>query len=331
MKIPWKAARFVLLAVILLLTPLVAAKKTRKGSDFPVKTDEYEKVLTLWNVDTFEGGTGARSDFLNARAIEFGEKGVLIMVISHTPESAQDAIAKGSVPSMISFGTGLDFVAEHVKSLSRKKFSLCELNKKTYAYPWCKGGYFLLRKSGDNRPVKRLIVSDGKRNLALGAAYFLNENYDEILLKQPPDAYADFVAADGETALLGTQRDIRRLLTRGLNYIAAPLEEYDDLYQYIAVTAGDEAACKIAEKFIDYLLTEKSQEKLVSYGMMPVVNGVTVCESLNAYDAAKTLFGISAFTSQNSLDDLKSLLEESVKTRKKCQTFENALKRPLNA
>ena len=331
MKIPWKAARFVLLAVILLLTPLVAAEKTRKESSFPVKTEEYEKVLTLWNIDTFEGGTGARSDFLNSRAIEFGEKGVLIMVISHTPESAETALSGGATPAMISFGTGLDFIAPRVKSLLNKKFPPAEINGKTYAYPWCKGGYFLLRKSGDNRPINKLIVSDGKRNLALGAAYFLNENYDEIILKEPLDAYADFVSAGDGTALIGTQRDIKRLITRGLNYTATPLEEFNDLYQYIAVTADDEAACSVARKFIDYLLTEKSQEKLSAYGMMPVIGGVSVCESLSAYDSAKIAASVSAFTSQNSLENLKSALLESVKSRKKCQTFENALKRPPNA
>lgn len=331
MKIPWKAARFVLLAVILLLTPLVAAKKTRKESSFPVKTEEYDKVLTLWHIDTFEGGAGARSDFLNSRAIEFGEKGVLIMVISHTPESAETALSTGATPAMISFGTGLDFVAPRVKSLVKKSFFTSEIKGKTYAYPWCKGGYFLLRKNGDNRPINKLIVSDGKRNLALGAAYFLNENYDEIILKEPPEACADLISAGDGTALIGTQRDIKRLIMRGLNYTATPLEEYNDLYQYIAVTADEEAACAVARKFIDYLLTKKSQEKLSSYGMMPVTNGVSVCESLSAYDGAKTIAGVSAFTSQNSLENLKNALAESLKSRKKCQTFENALKRPPNA
>ena len=330
MKIPWRAARFFLLAVIFILTP-IAAEKTRAESVFPVKTEEYEKVLTLWHIDTFEGGTGARSDFLNSRATEFGEKGVLIMVISHTPESAETAFSTGATPAMISFGTGLDFIAPHVKSLPNKKIPPAGIIGKTYAYPWCKGGYFLLRKSGDNRPIKRLIVSDGKRNLALGAAYFLNENYEEIILKEPPEACADLISAGDGTALIGTQRDIKRLIARGLNYTATPLEEYNDLYQYIAVTANDEAACAVARKFIDYLLTEKSQKKLSAYGMMPIINGVPVCESLTCYNAAKTTASVSAFTSQNSLDNLKSALFESVKSRKKCQSFENALKRPPNA
>ena len=31
----------------------------------------YKGVLTLWQVDGFEGGSGSRSAFLNGRAIEF--------------------------------------------------------------------------------------------------------------------------------------------------------------------------------------------------------------------------------------------------------------------
>ena len=333
MKFPWKAARLLLLAAILILTPLTAFKKTNAAREFPVKSREYSNVVTIWNIDTFEGGTGSRSDFLNARAVEFASDGVIYMVVSHTPESAETALANGNVPAMISFGTGLDFIAGKVKKLNVKfAFSGGEIGGVNYAVPWCAGGYFLLRINGDNRPINKLIVSDGTRNIALGAVYgSVPENVETITCLEPFDAYCAFVAGEAGVALLGTQRDIKRLNVRGVNYTATPLERFCDLYQYIAITAETKETYELAEKFIEYLISVEVQNKLARIFMRPVVKGATAAEELSVYNGEKTTATISAFTSAGVIENLRADLLNSVNERKKSQTFENALKDPRNA
>lgn len=321
----------VLLVVILAFTPLFAVKKTRGEGSFPVKSKDYGRVITVWNIDTFEGGVGSRGDFLNSCAVEMGSDELLAVVSSHTPESATAAIEKGVVPSVISFGQGLDFIAAVVKKTTKRGFvGGGECGGEIFAYPWCAGGYFLIRKSGDLSPIGKLTVSDGERNVALGALYFSNIDFDEFELKSPLDAYVDFVGGKTD-ALLGTQRDIRRLIARGFSYEASPIETFCDLFQYVAITATKKDEYDAAKKFVDYITGEKVQSRLSEIGMLSVSSAKAEVNSLDGYDRIKNTFTISAFSSCGAIEELKRDLKESVKARKKSQTFENALKDPRNA
>ena len=85
---------------------LFAFPESVKGEEKPIKTEEYKFVLTLWNIDVFEGGMGSRADFLTARANERTDDGIIILVKSHTPESVKKSIENGEIPDMVSFGVG---------------------------------------------------------------------------------------------------------------------------------------------------------------------------------------------------------------------------------
>ena len=88
------------------------------------KIDEgaVSTVLVMWHVDTFEGGTGSRQDFLMKSAVEFEKQnnGVLVSVIKHTEESVHENFSRGILPDMISFGVGVYDVVNYAKPLKTR-------------------------------------------------------------------------------------------------------------------------------------------------------------------------------------------------------------------
>ena len=111
-----KTCRIITLAIlvgVVFFALTIAKNKTSAGQSFPIETQKYNYVLTLWNIDTFEGGVGSRSDFLSSIALSFADKGSPIMVVTHTVESAKKAIESGKPPDMISYGVGVDFAIKY--------------------------------------------------------------------------------------------------------------------------------------------------------------------------------------------------------------------------
>ena len=254
---PVKAAAYLALVFVLAFTPLVAAKKTRTDNDFPLKPTEHERILTLWHVETFEGGVGSRGDFITGRAVEFGKKGRHVLVKTHTIESAKESLKKGEKPDLVSFGIGADFVVPMAK---RVTLTVAGEKVKSRAFVWAQGGYFLFRKSGDETPIKTLTISDGGKNLPLGAANLTGVKYENIETVKSTDAYLKLISGNTD-AMLGTQRDIRRFTVKNFAYTATPLEKYNDLYQYVAITTDDEDKLPTAKAFAEYLLSEKTAKK----------------------------------------------------------------------
>ncbi len=58
--------------------------------------------------------------------------------------------------------------------------------------------------------------------------------------------------------LLGTQRDIFRLKTRGAEFKISPITQFNDLYQIISVTSKDSKKQSIATQFINHLISESN-------------------------------------------------------------------------
>ncbi len=102
-------------------------------------------IVRLWNIDTFEGGKGSRSAFLNriSAAYEKAHDGVYIMVSSYTAEGAAAAIREGNLPDMLSFGVGFSEAAESCLKINGRSFAGGLVGKECRAVPWCRGGYAL--------------------------------------------------------------------------------------------------------------------------------------------------------------------------------------------
>ena len=323
---PVKAAAYLALVFVLAFTPLVAAKKTRTDNDFPLKPTEHERILTLWHVETFEGGVGSRGDFITGRAVEFGKKGRHVLVKTHTIESAKESLKKGEKPDLVSFGIGADFVVPMAK---RVTLTVAGEKVKSRAFVWAQGGYFLFRKSGDETPIKTLTISDGGKNLPLGAANLTGVKYENIETVKSTDAYLKLISGNTD-AMLGTQRDIRRFTVKNFAYTATPLEKYNDLYQYVAITTDDEDKLPTAKAFAEYLLSEKTAKKISSLYMIPRYFSLTDAP-LQSYDASKNEKTISPFISLLNLETLKEDLQNSSALKEKCYSFENSLLSTSNA
>ena len=107
---------FKILITIILLTFLIIAPYplfTKINSlNYNLNSEykfEYNGVIELWNVDTFEGGSVSRTTFIENRCVEFEKKhkGVLILVKNITLEQLELNLKSNKKPSIITFGISM--------------------------------------------------------------------------------------------------------------------------------------------------------------------------------------------------------------------------------
>ena len=239
--------------------------------DAEVKPKDYKGILSMWHVDSFEGGSGSRKQFLLDTAIAFEKQneGVLVMVTSLSAQGVKERLDKGECPDLISFGGGVE--VKNMSELSCNDLSVGgKVGGEGYATAWCKGGYALIANAEkiDTIPneLTSLSVSQAEYTLPLVAFVLEGLTAQNIKVKAPLDAYIDFVNGKSDY-FLGTQRDVVRLSNRGLNVVCRPMNAYNDLYQYISVTATDSEKNLYAQKFVSFLLSETVQKKLFKISM----------------------------------------------------------------
>ncbi len=293
---------------------------------------EYKCILTVWHVDTFEGGEGSRKQYLLKVSREFEEsnEGVLVSVIDYTPTAVKEQINKGIYPDLISFGNGVEIKnqREITNSIS---FKAGEINGRQYAIPWCRGGYLLITKSSEkinlsNQQIDRLIVSQSEYTLPLGALMLENVCASDMTVKSPLDAYVDFVSSK-ETVLLGTQRDVVRLRNRGIEIKTRPLTSFCDLYQYVAITTMNKDKIELCEKFVNILLSQDSQKNLKNISMFSINYDLDFSnEHLNLMQTVNPKKTVSPFLDTNALKNLQELSYSAVKGDKNAEIkFKNLL------
>ena len=252
-----KVIPFVLLAALVLA--LVCYPHTAKAETAqPV-------VISVWNVDTFEGGRGSRTSFLKrvAQRAEAGQENVFYHVISYTAEGLQEAFSRGETPDILSFGVGVGQV--DAVPLGRT-FAGSDL-----AVPWCRGAYYLFSLADDlpesGTPSDSVVLSSGGENLVEASAYFAGI---EGKTEESLTAYLDFLGGKYDY-LLGTQRDVHRFASRGVAVYRRRLTAFSDLYQYAAVLSEDAAGD--AAYFLQVLRSEAVQALLGEIGMLPAEGG----------------------------------------------------------
>lgn len=289
-----------------------------KIAENPKSTTDYKGIITLWQVDSFEGGAGSRKQFLLdvAREFERQNQGVLVMVVNQTEESMEENYKQGILPDLISFGAGTNVQNAHEINV-KKEFVGGRVGDKIYALPWCRGGYALIYNNkltdGKYSENDRIVIGQKGYTEPLVSLVLESIKSTNFEVKQPLDAYVEFTA--GKTPyFLGTQRDVVRLSRRGLEAGIIPLTEFNDLYQYISITSDDGEKKYYAEKFVEYLLGEQVQKSLNKICMMSVFYNVEFSElGLNEMQGVKIRKTISAFSDKNVLKDLtetsKSWLE----------------------
>ena len=176
MKIKFKAKRvyniIFKIAVGVLICALVAvvptiyiSSKTPITDNFGANRSEYQGVLEIWHIDTFEGGTLGKYQFLKARAIDYeaNNKGLYFMVKNMTETECMLALKSGQKPAMFSFGVGvgeqiLDYLAElNISNLNTRTEFLQsgQTNSSLYALAWCRGVYSLITTTQRLEAVKQ--------------------------------------------------------------------------------------------------------------------------------------------------------------------------------
>lgn len=275
---------------------------------------EYKAILRVWHIDTFEGGAGSRASFLKNVGSKFTKKnkGVLFLVSSLTQKSALQKLESGEVPDLISFGACGLSVYEKLYSLSQLDIADGGVvNGKRYLTAWCKGGYFKITKG--EKTFNKLIVSQGEFNLSTVAVCLEKISAKTVVIKQPTEAYSAFLSSN-DACLLGTQRDIVRLESKGVSFTATPVLSFNDLFQYIGVTSQSEEKRVYALSFIDFLLSEAVQKTLVNVKMLSTTASGLYLDSKDytALENARQTYTVSPFLQESELNLIKERAKNQI-------------------
>lgn len=239
------------------------------------------KIIEIWNIDTFEGGSVSRAIFLERVAIKYekNNEGILFVVKNLTLEQALNKINDNVYPSMFSYGTGFGkYIKNYVLPLknynARKDLEeYCKINNILYASPYILGGYIIISNNDFN-------ISNENPLYTFNSNYTFSEkaipekylNYKNILNCNSFDLYDGFIR-NKYNNILGTQRDFYRCLNRnkntGTNYTFDILEGYTDLIQYLSIV--DKNTFDYCQSFIDFILSYDCQKSLCNINMFNVL------------------------------------------------------------
>lgn len=277
-------------------------------------TAKTEIILSVWQIDTFEGGTGSRRQFLTdvAKIFEKNNQNVLVTVTNHTITSAENSMNEGVFPDVISYGNGLELKNATELDVG-KYFKGGKVDGKQFAIPWCRGGYFLIAnakkvKSVDQE-IKDLIVSQSEYTLPRLALYKEKIFPEKIMEYKPIDAYVNFVSGRSDF-LLGTQRDIERLGRRGMEVLIKPITSFNDLYQYVSVCSKDQNEIEYAESFVKLLLSEEIQLKLSEIKMASEFYKIDYSFPFSELQKEGERSAISSFVEKGEIIELQNDLRQ---------------------
>ena len=247
------------------------------------------QVLTLWQIDSFEGGRGSRAEYLRSLAQDFAKSAnVYIEVTALSSDAARTNISAGVVPDIISYGAGF--------------YGIESLVSEGYGKAWCRGAYCLIALSGtefSSVSTANTVINEGKDNLVSVAALFSGLQGADYAA--PTSAYVSLISGEYEF-LLGTQRDVIRLQTRGESFEVKPLPEFNDLYQYISVLTRDGEKAAVAEEYINYVLSHG--ESLTRIGML--CDGETLySDEMHALEGVDFSYTVPAVASSGAVAEIK--------------------------
>lgn len=286
----YKAGISILLVIFLFLAPFTIMPNllNTQANINRVKPYNYQGILELWHIETFEGGSVSRSSFLQKQAVAFEKqnKGTYIVIKTMTLEQLQLNLANDQMPNMISFGIGVG--DGFVNNLCSLNFTLDvrpdlltggSFNGKQLAMPYLLGGYALISKNGFSgttgtgyHSTTNSLKSAHINKLKL--SFYDDINFDSYT------AYDKFLKGSF-TNLLGTQRDVYRVQNRVnkglLNNIEYKfLSGYTDLVQYISVFKSTQQEQEICTAFIKQLLSKNTQQNIANINLFSVLQNTSL-------------------------------------------------------
>lgn len=288
-----------------------------------------------------------------AKEFEKNNKGTYISITTLTVEQLIDRLASGEQFDLISYSVGVGALIVDKLLEYKLYDGLLRLkrggyyNEKQLAVPYMHGGYGLISLSGMTdkvtnfkSPLESVFDSHYINSKNNSFVYSLNVGFSDYIQplialrfntaknctntanisietnKTQYEAYTELLSTRFSTFTLGSQRDVVRLdnkVNNGLmeKYSFTPLADFTDLVQYISV--GRTVNSNISAKFIEYLLSDKSQSQLSKVGMLsPTMN---LYSSSNMYLLEQALSNpstINVFTSLDRLQQLRQLSIDSI-------------------
>lgn len=272
----------------------------------------YKGVIELWNVETFEGGSGSRSSWLTGRSAKFEQQntGLFVHVTTLTEQEARQKLVDGQSFDIVCFGRGIgDAVKQYLAPLDVQTRDVNEnmllagqFDGKQYAVPLYAGAYCLFaresqlasadllskaltqtytRKIGKNTvELSPLVCGFTSANSPLTALAMSGGQGDATKISEDVtqyQAYEQFVSNKTAVSLLGTQRDLYRLTQREENgkiesLAFCPLSAYNDLVQFVGVNAECGDKFDSCTAYLQYLISAEVQQTLVNLSMFSVLD-----------------------------------------------------------
>lgn len=309
-KLPKCVVPLILLVVFSVATLLVVLPRLpQKPSVTPSKG--YQGVLELWNVETFEGGSGSRSSWITARAAKFEKmhEGLFVHVTNLNTTQLQEKLDAGETFDILCYSRGVGCSVQNllqpytgsVANIKNNMLMSGEVDNAVYALPLYAGSYCLFARQEQLNANTDLLSSAlsntytrkvGKHvyELAPLSCGFTPYNSPLSALamsggrgKATADesvsqyaAYENFIANKTSVTLLGTQRDLYRLSKREemgkIEKLAYyPLSGYTDLVQYLSISATCGDKTQSCNEFLEYAVSETSQQTLCGINMFSVL------------------------------------------------------------
>lgn len=301
---------FIIAIVVIVPTivlPIALAKKGKDNTQEP--NDNLSGIVSMWHIETFEGGSLPRTKFLSARAIELEKlyPGLLVSIIPLSIDEAAYLLAEGKAPDMVSFGVGagnmfLELAQEYTGQLNVRS-ELVEAGTykgKVKAVAYMMGGYCVVADTeriaesaidtngnlrdniftanyyySKSKKLRYSVSAGRKYNIPLYAVKDLTASQNSLHFAAGQyEAYEAYMGGVS-TMLLGTQRDLNRIISRNSlgnmpPYQVQCLGGFSDLIQYIAIISKDSYIQLLSTKVIEYLTSDLSQSNLSKIGMLSV-------------------------------------------------------------
>lgn len=310
-RFPGYAFTAVAIAAVAVLALLWALPNLpRKPSNLP--SSSYKGVIELWNIESFEGGSGSRSGWLTNKSAKFEAKnsGLFVHVTTLTEAEAEQKLSDGQEFDIVCFGRGAgDFVKKYLTPLDvetkdvRDNMLLAgQFDGKQYAVPLYAGAYCLFarssqlaqsdllvkaltqtytRKIGKNIiELSPLICGFTSSNSPLTALAMSGGQGNAAAVSEDVtqyQAYEQFVSNKKAVTLLGTQRDLYRLTQREQNgkieeLSFCPLGAYNDLVQYAGINGNCGDKLDSCTAYLQYLISDQVQQSLIDLSLFGVLD-----------------------------------------------------------
>lgn len=321
--------------LFLIFCPAVVFNKANYALDlnkFLYAEPSSQIVLSLYHVETFEGGLASRGKYLERVAVNFNKahKNVYVVVKTLTYDELCLNLESGELPDMFSFGVGSGEKLQtklqglpKTKAVRQDLLSYGKIGGEQLAYPYMLSGYSVISRDSDT--IKSKTFSAGKKvaGVVLAGKEFIDpaksavvngfsaDDNAKLVVDTAYQAYCSFVEGKS-TALVGTLRDVHRCKNREANGTLANcsyefLGRFTDLVQYVGIAggiSGEKSA--VAKDFCEYLVSSASQKLLANYGLLSV-GGDKIYDGGYMVDLENALRGelssVNVFTAREALQN----------------------------